>query len=77
MSLSVTGPPMPSEIKSNQMEKTLTAKPEVIDRLKRSLDAVKTAHANVKPADSPAQGQDCEPGCNGDGMYLRIIRSCQ
>ena len=34
--LSVTGPPMPSEIKSNEMEKTVTAKPEVIDWLKRS-----------------------------------------
>jgi hypothetical protein len=29
--LSVTGPPMPSDIKSIQMEKTVTAKPEVID----------------------------------------------
>jgi hypothetical protein len=26
---------MPSDIKSNQMEKTVTAKPEVIDWLKR------------------------------------------
>jgi hypothetical protein len=39
--LSVTGPPMPAEIKSVSMEKTVTAKPEVIDWLKRSLDAVK------------------------------------
>jgi hypothetical protein len=49
--LSVTGPPMPSDIKSNQMEKTVTAKPEVIDWLKRSLSAVKTAHATVTASD--------------------------
>ncbi len=34
--LSVTGPPMPVEIKSEDMEKTVTAKAEVIAWLKRS-----------------------------------------
>src|SRR3954452_25431259 len=47
--LSVTGPKMPAEIKSNDMEKTVTAKADVIDWLKRSLDAVKTARAQLKP----------------------------
>src|SRR6266567_8167035 len=47
--LGVTGPRMPAEIKSNDMEKTVNTKPQVIDWLKRSLDAVKTAHANLKP----------------------------
>jgi hypothetical protein len=42
---------MAAEIKSAAMEKTVTAKPEVIDWLKRSLDAVKAAHAAVKPED--------------------------
>jgi hypothetical protein len=42
---------MPADIKSGDMEKTVTAKAEVIDWLKRSLDAVKTAHAAVKPAE--------------------------
>jgi uncharacterized damage-inducible protein DinB len=49
--LSVTGPKMPTEIRSNDMEKKVTAKAEVIDWLKRSLDAVKAAHASLKPED--------------------------
>ena len=40
--LSVTGPKMPTDL-NQSMEKTVTAKPEVIAWLKRSLDAVKTA----------------------------------
>src|SRR5438128_12406236 len=47
--LSVTGPKMPADMKSADMEKTVTSKPEIIDWLKRSLDAVKTAHTTVKP----------------------------
>src|SRR6202140_2822293 len=43
--LAVTGPKVPAELKSEGMEKSFTAKAEVIDWLKRSLDAVKTAHA--------------------------------
>src|SRR6266849_6680288 len=46
--LSVTGPKMPADMKAD-MEKTVTAKADVIDWLKRSLDAVKVAHAAVKP----------------------------
>src|ERR1700731_1092319 len=40
--LSVTGPKMPADLKSADMEKTVTAKAEVIAWLRRSLDAVKT-----------------------------------
>src|ERR1700761_392670 len=47
--LSVTGPKMPSELKQD-MEKSVTSKADVINWLKRSLEAVKTAHANIKPA---------------------------
>lgn len=71
--LSVTGPKMPADIKSDDLERTVTAKPQVIDWLKRSLDAVKTAHAAVKPEDLQhkvkVNGQDATV----DGMYLRII----
>src|ERR1051326_4007320 len=49
--LSVTGPKMPPEMKSPDLEKTVTAKADVIDWLKRSLEAVKTARAALKPAD--------------------------
>ena len=41
--LSVTGPPMPTDINSTDMEKTVTSKADVIAFLKHSLDAVKTA----------------------------------
>ena len=71
--LSVTGPPMPSEIKSDAMEKTVTAKPEVIQWLKRSLDAVKAAHANVTPGDLQRKVKIAKRDARVDGMYLRII----
>ena len=70
--LSVTGPKMRADIKSG-MEKTVTAKADVIAWLKRSLEAVKSARAGLKPDDLQrpvkVNGQDA----NVDGMYLRII----
>ena len=48
--LSVTGPKMPADLSEN-MEKTVTSKAEVIAWLKRSLDAVRTAHAATTPKD--------------------------
>src|SRR6185437_3242817 len=72
--LSVTGPKMPPDMTSENLEKTVTKKADVIDWLKRSLAAVKTARAQLKPGDlerkvktvlpsiltlrSGAQGQD-------------------
>jgi uncharacterized damage-inducible protein DinB len=71
--LSVTGPKMPTDIKSADMEKTVTAKPEVIDWLKRSLEAVKSAHTTVKPADLQRKVKVSGRDATVDGMYLRII----
>jgi uncharacterized damage-inducible protein DinB len=71
--LSVTGPKMPADLKSAEMEKTVTAKLEVIAWLKRSLDAVKTAHASVKPADLERHIKISDQDATVDGMYLRII----
>jgi uncharacterized damage-inducible protein DinB len=71
--LSVTGPKMPTEIKSNDMEKTVTAKSEVIDWLKRSLDAVKTARAQLKPGELQRKVKINEKQVTVDGIYLRII----
>src|SRR5437879_7735980 len=45
--LSVTGSKMPAGIKPDEMEKTVTAKAEVNDWLKRSLDAGTTARASM------------------------------
>ena len=71
--LSVTGPKMPADLTSPDMEKTVTDKAQVINWLKRSLEAVKTAHAAARPADLrrkvKIQGVDADV----DGMYLRII----
>ena len=71
--LSVTGPPMPSDIKSGDMEKTVTAKADVIAFLKRSLDAVKTARAQLKPGDLQRHVKIMNKDATVDGMYLRII----
>jgi uncharacterized damage-inducible protein DinB len=71
--LSVTGPKMPAEIKSADMEKTVTKKAEVIDWLKRSLDAVRVAHLAVKPEDLQRKVKIAGRDATVDGMYLRII----
>ena len=71
--LSVTGPKMPADIKSGEMEKTVTAKKDVVDLLKRSLEAVKVAHAGVKPEDLQRKVKVSNRDATVDGMYLRII----
>jgi uncharacterized damage-inducible protein DinB len=71
--LSVTGPKMPAEIQSEEMEKTVTSKAEVIDWLKRSLEAVKTARASLKPDDLQRSVKIAGRDAKVDGMYLRII----
>jgi uncharacterized damage-inducible protein DinB len=69
--LSVTGPKEPAVEVS--MEKTVTAKADVIDWLKRSLDAVATARAQLKPADYQRKVSIYGKVVTVDGMYLRII----
>ena len=71
--LSVTGPKMPAEMTSDGLEKTVTAKADVIGWLRRSLDAVKTAHAAVKPNDLLRKVKVNGVDATVDGMYLRII----
>ena len=71
--LSITGPKMPADLKSPDMEKTVTAKAEVIAWLRRSLDAVKIAHARLKPADLQRAVKVNGRDATVDGMYLRII----
>jgi uncharacterized damage-inducible protein DinB len=71
--LSVTGPKVPADLKSADMEKTVTVKAEVIDWLKRSLDAVKTARAGLKPADFQRKVRIGDRDATVDGMYLRML----
>jgi len=70
--LSVTGPKMPADMKEG-MEKSVTSKADVINWLKRSLDAVKSAHLTVTPKDLERKVHIADRGATVDGMYLRII----
>jgi uncharacterized damage-inducible protein DinB len=71
--LSVTGPKMPAALEVDGAEKSITAKADVIDWLKRSLEAVKTAHAAAKLADLQRKLKIFGRDATVDGMYLRII----
>ena len=70
--LSVTGPKMPADLNAN-MEKTVTSKAEVITWLKRSLEAVRTAHAGTTPKDLERRVRIADREATVDGIYLRII----
>src|SRR5579871_3707713 len=70
--LSVTGPKMPAELKEDS-EKAITSKADVISWLKRSLDAVKTAHLAEAPKDLQRKVHVADRDATVDGMYLRII----
>ena len=58
--LSVTGPKMPADMKEG-MERSVTSKADVINWLKRSLDAVKSAHLAVTPKDLERKVQVLSP----------------
>lgn len=70
--LSLTGPKMPADMKEG-MGKSFTSKAEVIDWLKRSLEAVKTAHAAATPKDLERKVKTFAGEAPVDGVYLRII----
>jgi uncharacterized damage-inducible protein DinB len=70
--LSVTGPKVPADMKEG-MEKSVTAKSEVIQWLKRSLEAVKQAHLAVTAKDLRRKVHIADRDAIVDGMYLRII----
>lgn len=71
--LSVTGPKMPLELAANDVEKKIVSKPEVVSYLRQSLEAVKTARAQLKPGDLQRSVKIYGKPVNVDGMYLRII----
>lgn len=70
--LSVTGPKMPSDWKEG-MDTAVTSKADVIAWLKRSLEAVKTAHLAETPKDLQRKVHIADRDATVDGMYLRII----
>lgn len=73
--LSVTGPKMPAELdmEPEKLEKKFTSKAEVTQWLKRSLEAVKTAHLVEKPEDLQRKVRIADRDATVDGMYLRIL----
>src|SRR5215470_3082923 len=70
--LSITGQKMPADVKQDT-EKTVTAKADVINWLKRSLEAVKTAHASATSKDRERKIQLFGRDATVDGVYLRIV----
>jgi uncharacterized damage-inducible protein DinB len=73
MLLSVTGPPMPAELKAESAEKSITAKTDVVSWLSHSLEAVKKAHAGLTKADLERKVTIAGKTVTVDGIYLRII----
>jgi uncharacterized damage-inducible protein DinB len=63
---------MPADLKEDA-EKTVTAKPEVISWLKRSLETVKAAHLAATPKDLQRKVHIADRDATADGIYLRII----
>jgi uncharacterized damage-inducible protein DinB len=70
--LSVNGPKMPAQLKPGS-EKTITSKEQVIDWLKRSLDAVRIACVGLTPADIHRKVRVNGRDASIDGTYLRIF----
>ena len=64
---------MPPELAGNDVEKKIVSKPEVVAYLRRSLEAVKAARAQLKPGDLQRKVKIYGEPVNVDGMYLRII----
>lgn len=71
--LSVTGPKMLPQLESNDVEKRIVSKPDVVSYLRQSLEAVRTARAQLKPGDLQRRVKIYGKNVNVDGMYLRII----
>jgi uncharacterized damage-inducible protein DinB len=70
--LSRTGPALPPDFAAHD-DKTATDKAKVIDWLKRSLEAVRQAHASVTQADLQKKVTIANRSATVDGMYLRIL----
>ncbi len=70
--LSITGPPMPPDLKADA-EKTVTSKAEVVAWLKRSLEAVRQAHLQETPAHLAKKVHVADRDTTVDGIYLRLI----
>jgi len=71
--LSETGQKLPPDFDAVDDAKIAGDKAKVIEWLKRSLDAVKEAHAGIKPADLQRKVAIEGREATVDGVYLRIL----
>jgi uncharacterized damage-inducible protein DinB len=71
--LSSTGPKAPADLDAPNFERSVTAKAGVISWLKRSLDAVQNARANLNRGDLQRKIKVEGVDATVDGVYLRII----
>jgi uncharacterized damage-inducible protein DinB len=71
--LSETGQKLPPDFGALDDEKIAADKARVVEWLKRSLDAVKHAHAGIKPADLQRKVTIEGREATVDGVYLRIL----
>jgi uncharacterized damage-inducible protein DinB len=63
----------PTDFPSADVDKIGTDKTKVVEWLKRSLEAVKQAHAHVTPADLRTTATFLEHPVTYEGLYLRIL----
>ena len=70
--LSRTGKPLPPDL-TDRIETTVVEKAQVIGWLNRSLEAVKTAHLHVTPAELTKHVTVANRAATVDGVYLRIL----
>ncbi|RXH57584.1 DinB family protein [Granulicella sibirica] len=71
--LTPMGSKMPAELMAPGAEAKIASKVEVIDWLKRSLEAVKTGRMGLKPGELARKVNIEGESADVDGMYLRII----
>ena len=71
--LTPMGSKMPPELMAPGAEEKIASKEEVIAWLKRSLEAVKTGRAQLKPGELARKVKIEGESADVDGMYLRII----
>jgi len=70
--LSVTGRETPADLKPGA-ERSISSKPAVVEWLKRSLEAVKTARATTTPKEMKRKVRFLGRDATVDGIYLRLI----
>ena len=71
--LTPMGSKMPAELLAPGAEEKIVSKAEVIGWLKRSLEAVKTGRAQLKPGELERKVKIEGESADVDGIYLRII----